>query len=166
MVLIEEDGFVDCTKNEFAELMYERTRRPQWLKKDGSPNRSLVEDVCNLTRDQDAWPEVATELSGYRVVYAPSKGGMVLIGADGEMKLEHLVRMLWGDARRQQEAKTVGRRRVSSWRTAAQMASRSGDLDLGLLMAQMENEVNTTGFVSDSLYTEFEAALRKRGITV
>lgn len=162
--LMANDGFVPLSKREFAEKMYAATDSRGWLTNDGEPNRRVVEEVCNLTRDQHTWPEVATALGGYMITYAPQSGGATLIGDLGEMKLDHQLHMLAGDITRQQATKTINRRRVASWDTAARQALRSGDHDLGLVLGQIKNEIEMTGFVSDSLVEEFIKLLVGRGI--
>lgn len=164
--LMDNDGFVPLSKREFAEKMYAATDSRMWLTSSGEPNRKIVEEVCNLTRDQHAWPEVAEALQGYMITYAPQSGGATLIGSAGEMKLDHHLHMLAGDITRQQATKTTNRRRVASWETAARQALRAGDHDLGLILGQIKNEIDMTGFVSDSLVAEFISMLVGRGITV
>jgi hypothetical protein len=64
----------------------------------------------------------------------------------------------------QQKAKTVMRRRLSDWKAAALSAMSSGDFDLGRLLSQAENEIDRSGFVSDTLVVLYLKALAARGI--
>jgi len=164
--LMENDGFYPSHKGAFAQAMYDRTKRSHWLRNDGFPNRQLVADVCNFMRDQHQWPEVEAILGGYMVVYAPNSGGMTLVGSHGEMKQEHLLHMLGGDMARQQQAKTTNRRRVAGWKTGANQACQAGQIELGLLMGQIQNQIDATGFATDSLVAEFYKELGKLGIEV
>ncbi len=164
--LTEKNGYFEGSKGEFAQAMYDRTKRSHWLRNDGFPNRQLVADVCNFMRDQHQWPEVEAILAGYMVVYAPSRGGMTLVGSQGEMKQEHLLHMLGGDMTRQQATKTINRRRVAGWKVGANQACQAGQIELGLLMGQIQNQIDATGFATDSLVAEFYKELGKLGIEV
>lgn len=161
--LMENDGYSPLTKAEFAGALAGRFGRV-WLRADGTPNRRLVEDVANLTRDQHGDIEAEIACAGYIVSYSPVKGGMTLVGLDGNMDLPHLLKMQAGDVLRQQNAKTINRRRVAIWKEASRAAHRAGDFDLAACLSQIENEIDTTGFVSDSKSNEFLQLLRVRGI--
>src|SRR5437870_1873477 len=68
--LIGRDGFWEGPKAAFAHQM-------GWFKRDGSPDRHLVEEICNLTRDQEREPPyVREQLAGFVVAYSPNQGGM------------------------------------------------------------------------------------------
>jgi hypothetical protein len=162
-LLMEMDGHTEMTKGEFCEALAKRYGNV-WRKIDGSLNKALLNDVMNLTRDQALDPTAAALLAGFVVAYSPNVGGITLLDPTGEMPLPHLLHMLSGDMQRQQAEKTVMRRRVPSWGAAAKSALAGGDHDLGLLLGQMQNEIASSGFVSDSLVAEYIKALRKRGI--
>lgn len=161
-MLMEHDGHTTLTKYEFCEVLAHRYGNV-WRKMDKTPNRRLVEDVCNLTRDQALDPVAAELFAGYVVAYAPNLGGMTLLDPNGEMRLDHLLHLLHGDMQRQQAEKTVIRRRIPSWEAASRSAIKSGDIDLGLLLSQMQNEISSNGFVSDSLVAEFLKLVHQRG---
>lgn len=160
--LIESDGHTQLTKVEFATALASRHGRI-WLKRDGDGNRRLVEDVMNLTRDQDIDGVAASLFGGFVVAYAPNLGGMTLIDPTGELGLDHQLHMLSGDLQRQQATKTINRRRISYWRAAAENLMKAGDYDLARLLSHIENEINGTGFVSDSLVADYMKALSTRG---
>lgn len=101
---------------------------------------------------------------GCVVFYSPSAGGVTLADESGEMLPHHLLHMLSGDLERQQATKTVNRRRITSWRIAAQNAMKDGDFDLGRALSHIENEIDARGFVSDSLVAEFMKLLDRRGL--
>jgi len=161
--LIECNGHTTLTKDAFATTMASRYGR-KWLRMDGRGNRRMVEEVMNLTRDQDIDQVAASLLGGFVVAYAPNLGGMTLIDPTGEVTLDHQLHMLSGDLQRQQATKTINRRRIAYWKAAGECAMRAGDFKLGRLLSQVENEVNATGFVSDNLVAEYMAALGARGL--
>jgi hypothetical protein len=157
--LMQHGGFTDCTKAQFALKMGWVLR----LRND-EPDRRLVEDVCNLTRDQDQYPVAAETLGGYVISYAPSRGGMLLIDPTGEQPLHHQLHMLTGDLQKQQMIKTMNRRRLPTWKAAGEAASNTDDRELARLLWQAENEISSTGFVSDSLIAQFFQAMRTRSV--
>lgn len=158
--LMAQGGFVECSKAEFAWTM-------GWTLgtgRDEKPDRRRVEDVCNLTRDQELFPEYGAALGGFVIAYAPSQGGMSLVDPTGEIPLHHLVHILLGDMQKQQAAKTINRRRQPTWRTAGDSATVNGDVELARLFYQAENEIATTGFVSDSVVGSCFKVARSRGL--
>jgi hypothetical protein len=161
--LMECQGHTPLSKREFADEMANRYGRP-WITSGGQPDRRLVSDVCNLTRDQDHDPTARELFGGYMIAYAPNSGGMVLIDPSGEMALHHHLHFLAGDVQMQQKAKTVMRRRISDWKAAALSAMSSGDYDLGRLLSQAENEIDRSGFISDTLVVLYLKALTARGV--
>lgn len=161
--MMEANCLYEGSKQEFAEAMADRFGA-SWLTRDGKPDRRLVEDVCTLTREQEGDPTAYAICQGYVVAYSGPKGGMVMYGDDGEIPLMHLLLTLNGDALRQQCHKTENRRRGTIWSTAARACLNDGDHDLGLLLSQMEHEIDRTGFVSDGLVQEFQSALKQRGL--
>ena len=161
--LMEQNCFFEGSKQDFAMLMAERYGT-SWLKADGKPDRRLVEDVCNLTRDQEGDAVAQATLAGYMIGYADNHGGLVLLDPSGEQPYHHQLLWLNGDNLRQRCHKTENRRRASVWKAARDAAFREGDLDVGLLIGQIEREIETTGFLSDSLSAEYERLLRERGL--
>ena len=160
--LIECSGHTELSKREFAGVMAARHGRP-WLLKNGNPNRALVEQVMNATRDQDVDPLAREMFGGLVVAYAPNTGGLTLVDPNGEMALPHQLHMLAGDVSIQQKAKTTLRRRLPTWKAAAFAAMSAGDFDLGRLLSQIENEIDTNGVASDTLIARYltEMAARK-----
>lgn len=154
--LMECNGHTPLTQGEFATALQHRFGNA-W-------SRQLLKDVMTLTRDQDIDEEAREELGGYVISYAPNFGGLTLLDPTGEMPLDSLLHMLSGDIQRQQVTKTVNRRRLNSWRAAAQNAMRSGDFDLGAVLNKIENEIERTGFASDSLVDDFLKVLSAREI--
>lgn len=161
--LIECNGHTTLTKAEFATAMAARCGR-RWLKVDGSGNRKMVEDVMNITRDQDLDPTARALFSGYVVAYAPNLGGMTLVDPSGELALDHQLHILNGDLQRQQTVKTTNRRRLSYWRAAAENAMKTSDYELARLLSHVENEIDASGFVSDNLVADYMKALTARGV--
>lgn len=158
--LMEHDGFVECSKAEFAWKM-------GWIigeGRDEKPNRRLVEDVCNLTRDQELFPEYQEALQGFVIAYAPSEGGMSLVDPTGDIPLHLLTHLLLGDLQKQQAMKTMNRRRLSMWRAAGDSATFGGDGELSRLFHQAENEINLQGFVSDSVTGSLFKVAATRGL--
>lgn len=156
--LIGENGHTDLNKADFAVLMAARLGPEKgrvWLMGDGTGNRRLVEEVCNLTRDQDE-DELAKEFfAGYVVSYAPNIGGMTLLDADGDLIFDHLLHMLSGDMTRQEATKTINRRRLPSWNKGGHQALNSGEPDIGRIMFQIEHSIEATGFAPASLVADF-----------
>lgn len=154
---------IDChyiwpgTKEQFAIKM-------GWFDKDLNPNREMVAEVCNMTRDQDEWPEVKAELGGMRIAYAPSEGGMVLMDLSGDMPLTHQVHFLIGDAQRQQQHKTENRRRLPSWEAAGNSAVMMQDRELAQLFFNGKNEIERSGFITDLTAQKLFQALAARGM--
>ena len=148
--LIECNGHSPLSKRELADEMADRYGRV-WRTNSGEPDRRLIADVCTATRDQDRDPFARELFAGLVISYAPNTGGLILIDPTGEMALPHQLHMLAGDMQEQQKAKTIMRRRISAWRTAALSAMSGGDFELGRLLSQAENEIDSTGFVSDTI---------------
>lgn len=163
--LIDCDGHTVLSKEEFAVAMAARYGR-MWLKPNGTGDRRLVEAVANMTRDQEMpGNEMVRQFcGGYVVAYAPNLGGMTLLDPSGELSLVHQLHMLSGDLQRQQSIKTMNRRRLSYWRAAADNAFKTGDAGLARLLNQIENQIDTSGLVTDSLVAEYMKALASRGV--
>lgn len=161
--LMECNGHSPLSKRELADEMANRYGRA-WLTRSGDPDRGLVSEVCNVTRDQDRDPVAHELFAGLVISYAPNAGGLVLIDPTGEMALPHQLHMLWGDMQEQQKAKTIMRRRISAWKTCALSAMSSGDFDLGRLLSQAENEIDSGGFVSDTIVVTLLKVLAARGV--
>lgn len=163
--LMEHGGFIADSKAQFA-------LRMGWVKPGvggvDEPDRRLVEDVCNLTRDlahdPQAWPEAADLLAGYVIAYAPNSGGMTLIDPDGDQPLHHLTHILLGDLQKQQQIKTINRRRLPSWSAAAQNAFNAGDFDLARLFSQSEDQIKRIGFVEDQTINAIFQVADSRGL--
>lgn len=162
--LMEHNGYTTMSKRELAEEMADRFGRP-WRNRAGDPDRKLLSDICALTKDQDRNPTASALFCGMVVDYSPTLGGMVLIDPTGAMALPHQLHMLAGDVQAQQRTKTMNRRRLQVWKAVALAGFSSGDFDLGRVCSQIENEINTTGFVSDTLVVEYLALIRDRGIS-
>lgn len=161
--LMEEDGYSPHTKKDFAYVMASRYGEG-WLNVQGQPDHRLVGDVCTLTREQEGDPVARSICSGYVVSYSSHHGGLVLVDPDGDMSYQHQVKFLLGDSMRQKQHKTENRRRVTIWRAASKNAIATGDYDLGLIISSMAHEIETTGFISDSLIDEYVKALSARGL--
>jgi hypothetical protein len=157
--LIDRDGFWEGPKADFAKEM-------GWLKRNGYPDRHLVEEVCNLTRDQERKPKyVRDQLAGFVVAYSPSQGGMTLIDPEsGEMPLQHYVHILVGDMQRQRQHMTENRRRLPTWKTAGKVAANGNDQELARLCWQAENEIDKSGFVDESTISDMFKVFRSRGL--
>jgi len=158
-VLMSCGAYWPGSKEQFAFKM-------EWLKANGEADRRRVEDVCNLTRDQEQKPPWVQEtLAGFVIAYAPSQGGMVLIDpASGELPLEHYAHLLAGDLQRQQQHKTENRRRLPMWKKAGAVAMNSGDAELARLFWQGENEVSSRGVVSEITSNDLFRVLVSRGL--
>jgi len=150
--LMECNGFWEGTKEEFATKM-------------GWPDRRAVEEAQRITQDQDRWPAAKQVLGGFRIGYAPSQGGMTLIGRDGELPLDQQLHFLSGDLQRQQGEKTILRRRIPNWKAIGDQAAKTGELDVARICWQCANELDAHGFVSDHLTGEYLQLLATRGIT-
>ena len=160
--LIDNGGFVDDNKKQFAlRLGWVLPGSPGGI---DVPNVRLVQDVCNLTRDQDEWEPIKLSLGGFVITYSPSRGGMLLIDPSGEMPLLHIVHMLIGDLQRQNGIKTQHRRRVPYWKAAGDGAVQTGDHDMARVFFQGEGEIKSTGFVSDSTIGALFELARSRGL--
>lgn len=159
--LISCNSFFNGTKNEFA-------LRMGWVKPNGAidePDRRRVEDVCNLTRDQDDLPSfVAEALGGFVITYAPNQGGMLLIDPSGDMPFQHLAHMLFGDLQKQQNIKTINRRRQPDWKKAGNAAMNSGDGEMAQLFWVAADQIDRTGFVSDSTLANIFKTAHVRGL--
>lgn len=156
--LMENNGHVELSKNEIAVVLAARYSKT-WLTHGGKPNRQLVSDVCNLTRDQDDDPTARSRLGGYVVTYAPSQGGMTLVSPDGQMDLAHRLHMLAGDIQRQKSTETVLRRRIADWRAARKQAAMNGQHELAAVLSKIEDQIDRDGAVKASTVVEFEALL-------
>jgi hypothetical protein len=156
--LIDRGGFWAGTKAQFAFAM-------DWVTRENDPDRRRVEEVCNLTRDQEHLaPHVQETIGGFVIAYSPSQGGMVLIDPAGDdMPVEHYMHILAGDIARQQQHKTENRRRLPTWKKAGQAAANSGDHELARLCWQAEHEIDKTGFTSDTLHSDYFKVLIARG---
>lgn len=154
--LIDCNYFFEGTKNQFAIKM-------NWYL-GSKPDRRLVEDVCNLTRDQDLYPPAKELLGGFTICYSPSKGGLLLQDPDGDLPLDHQLFRLSGDLQAQQKIKTINRRRLPSWKVAAEQAFKTGDLEVSRICWQAANDIEHTGFVSDHLIAEFFKTAAARGL--
>jgi len=150
--LMKCDGFWEGSKEAFANKM-------------GWPDRRAVEEAQRITQDQDRWPAARALLSGFRISYAPSQGGMLLIGRDGDLSLDHQLHFLAGDLQRQQAEKTVLRRRIPNWKAIGDQAAKAGELDIARICWQCANELDTHGFISDHLTGEYFKVLATRGMT-
>jgi hypothetical protein len=164
-LLMECNGHTELTKTEFAGVLAER-HGGAWMTAKGLPNRRLVDEVCALSKDQflPDKKHVHDELAGYVIAYSPTIGGMTLIDATGEMALDHMLHLLAGDLLRQRNIVTMMRRRADVWHALAKQALAHGDIDLGLLAGQIENEINRTGYVGEGLAQEFIELVEVRGI--
>jgi len=160
--LCANNGHVGLTKPEFAVAMAAQYGRI-WLKVDGTGNRKLVEEVCALTKDQDIDDMAEKVCAGFVITYSPTEGGMTLEDPTGQHP-SHRLHMLSGDVLRQQSTKTINRRRVGSWKAAGDGEMKRGDHEMGRLCYQIENEIDATGFVSDTLAAQFLKVLRSRGL--
>jgi hypothetical protein len=152
--LIGQNEFWPGTKNDFAAAM-------EWLTRDGKPDRHLVEEVCSLTRDQESLG-LTEFFGGFVISYAPSRGGMVL-WTDEEAPLDHYVHMFAGDMQRERQHRTENRRRLPYWHKAGDVASNMGDTEVARLCYQAENEINSTGFVSEHIGAQLMRVLASRG---
>lgn len=161
--LMELGGHSESTKSEFSYLLGVRHGKV-WLRGDGTGNVRLLQEVAALTKDQDVDPYAKEICAGYVINYAPNFGGITLTDPDGEMTMEHSLHMLAGDLLRQQNAKTIMRRRVQVWNAAGHLALKTGETDIGRVTFQIEREIESSGFVSESLVVEFLRLIRKLGI--
>ncbi len=160
--LMQHGGFTPLTKDQFAIKM-------DWMRDELKPNRSLVESVCNLTRDvedtPDAYPAwVVAQLGGYVIAYAPSDGGMCLLGEGVELDARMFVHLITGDLQKQQAMKTMMRRRLPMWKKVVQAFADTGQWGLAKALAKGENEVETAGMVSDHVVGEVFKAAREIGV--
>lgn len=160
--LIDHDLFVEGNKKQFALKM-------GWVKEGGKngvdqPNERLVEDVCNLTRDQHLFPEYREALSGMVIAYRPNQGGFVLVDPDGATDSRMLIHVLLGDMQRQQSIKTMNSRRIPTWRAVGDSFSKNDDLEMARLMWQAENEIQSSGFVSGTLVGQIYKTAGARGL--
>lgn len=159
--LIAHDSFVACSKEEFALIL-------GWTKgvgREEKPDRLRVERVCNLTRDQDSYPEEYTSaLGGYVIAYAPSSGGMTLLGDGVEIDGRMYVHLLTGDLQKQQSSKTINRRRLPTWRKVGEAFAASGDVELSRLFFQAEDQIDRSGVVDDSTVGRIFSTLVAQGV--
>lgn len=156
--LIDQGGFTACSKNEFALKM-------GWTVgtgRDERPDRRRVEDICNLTRDQEQWPE-ASVLGGYVIAYAPSQGGMTLVGDDVDIDARMYVHLLVGDLQKQEASKTVNRRRRPMWQKVGEAFAAHGEVALARLFFQAEDQIKTQGVVNSDLVGEVYKTLIANG---
>ena len=157
--LIDQGGFTACTKEEFALKM-------GWtigLGRDERADRRRVEDICNLTRDQDEWPEAAGVLGGYVIAYAPSEGGMSLLGDGVDIDARMYVHLLTGDLQKQEMTKTMNRRRQPMWRKVAEAFAGHGEVALARLFFQAEDQIKGQGVVNSDLVGEIYKSLIASG---
>jgi hypothetical protein len=163
--LIDHGGFVADSKAQFALRMGWTTRGTGGV---DEPDRRMVENICNLTRDTaydpTEWPAAAEALAGYVIAYSPSIGGMTLIDPKGDLTLDHLTHILLGDLQKQKATKTINKRRLPSWKAAGDNAAAGGDLDMARLFWQAENEIKQTGFVSDQVIGQIFSTADSRGL--
>ncbi len=153
----EEGGtFLDMTRDQFAKEL-------GWVDSRGNPQRKLVEDAFTCTRTQHLYPEAQGLLGGYTISYAPNRGGIALFDPDGKRSTRRLVNAVKGDIQMQQKIKTTNARRIPTWNVLGTQAANEGDMDFGRICWQIEHEIKTTGFVSDTLISEFFQALRVGG---
>lgn len=157
---IDHNHFYPGSKEQFALRMGWTTGQGRGEK----PDRRRVERVCNLTRDQEDFPEYESTLCGFVIAYSPSQGGMCLIDPTGDHFSDvEFLHVLVGDAQRQQAAKTVARRRIPMWKTVGDGFAALGELELARLFWQGEREISAEGFVSDSLTNDLFQTLRAHG---
>lgn len=155
--LVDHGSFWSGSKEQFAIVM-------DWNKPDGTPDRRQVEDVCNLTRDQEHLAEwVQQTLGGMEIAYSPSDGGMVLVdpGAS-ELPLLHYAHVLAGDMARQRQTQTENRRRLPTWRKTGSIAANGGDHELARLCWQAEDEIKHTGFIQEGTTAKLFQVLSSR----
>ncbi len=160
--LMQHGGFTPLTKDQFAVKM-------DWVSDDLKPNRRLVESVCNLSRDvedtPDGYPDwVVAQLGGYVIAYAPSDGGMCLLGEGVDIDARMFVHLITGDLQKQQAMKTMMRRRLPMYKKVVQAFADAGQWGLAKALAKGENEVETAGMVSDHVVGEVFKAAREIGV--
>jgi hypothetical protein len=157
-VLMDYDGFYPYPKRNFAEEM-------GWFTRTGKPDRARVEAICNLTRDQDTLePWQQETLAGYVIAYSPRRGGMTLwTPEDFSVEIRQWVHSFEGDLQRQQQYRTENRRRLADWRAFSRAAFNAGDDELARLCNHAENEIETTGFVSEYTINELWKVWVSRG---
>jgi len=156
--MMKRGGFVEYTKRQFAAAM-------GWYKGTGKddPDRARVERMCNLTRDQDQWGWVSELLGGFAISYAPQQGGMILVDESGEIPLDHMWHQILGDLQLQHKAQTMNKRRLPTWRKAGSQSANNDNLELARLCWQAENEIEHTGFVTETTYVNLIKSLRALG---
>lgn len=159
--LMDHNGFVADTKVQFA-------LRMGWLDSNDQPDRRLVENVCNLTRDVDQAPDgypdwVAEQLGGYVIAYADVRGGMQLLGDGVDFDPRMYVYVLTADLQHGQAIKTHNRRRLPMWLKSAEGFADHGDTGLAMLFAKAEDQIASTGMVADKLVGDIFKALRASG---
>jgi hypothetical protein len=162
--LMDNQGFVPDTKEQFAIKMGWVTGRPPTE----SPDRQRVEMVANLTRDAEQSPEgypawVVSALGGFVIAYSPNTGGLALIGEGVEIDAREFIHILTGDLQAQQRVKQVNRRRLPTWNRVARAYADGGDIGMAMLLAKGENEIATTGMVSDQIVGEVYKTARTLG---
>lgn len=162
--LVENDGHVAVTKEDLAVLLSERFNTRQWLTLEGRGDRRLVEQVCNLTRDQHEDPVTGSICAGFVAAYSPNAGGLTLVDESGDMPPHMALHMLQGDLSQQQKSKTVWRRRLPYWAAAAKQAALNGDSELSRVLWRIHDKIQETGFTPDDLIGEYADALVKRGL--
>lgn len=163
--LMEHDGATPLTAREFAGALAARYGR-RWTTMNGEPNKELLKQVKQLMHDQHLDAEVNAQLGGYMLDYSPTGGGMVLIGALGEMKQDHLLHMLAGYLHRQLSISTILRRSTAQFRVAGEQAHRSGDFRLTNVLSKIEDQIDRQGAVDLSTIDEFRTLMEERKIEV
>ncbi|MGH8872583.1 MAG: hypothetical protein ACRDWS_11460 [Acidimicrobiia bacterium] len=141
-----------------------------WTKGTGreeKPDRLRVERACNLTRDQDTFPEeygIQDTLGGYVVAYAPNTGGMTLLGEGVDIDGRMYVHVLTGDLQKQQAMKTMNRRRLPMWRKVGEAFAANGDIEMSRLFFQAEDQIEREGAVDDPTVAKIFSTLVAHGI--
>jgi hypothetical protein len=159
-VLIDNGNFLPDTKEQFA-------LRMEWLRPRGVGaidfgDARRVDNVCTLLRDLAA--EDSAVFGGMTIAYSSNIGGMNLIDPDSPPTPLGLSHVLAGDLQRQQVIKTTNRRRIPTWRQCGQAWASVGDHDMARLFWNGENEIKSTGFVTELTHVEICRALQARGM--
>ncbi len=155
--LIELEGFFPGNKADFAIEM-------GWVDhlKNRKPDRRLVDEVCNLTRDQRYSATVQDALAGYVIAYSSSDGGIVLVDPSGETQIRQWIKIFKGDFQKQQAIRTMNRRRQPTWEALGKQLAANGDVEFASICWQIEIEIKRTGDVSDEMISKFFMTLASR----
>jgi hypothetical protein len=153
--LIDRGGFVEYNKKQYAVVM-------DWYLH-GEPDVARVQRACNCTRDQLRDPELAEAFAGFVVAYSPVQGGMTLIDPTGDLPLDHGLHVCLGDVRAQQQSKTQNQRRLPTWKQMGAQAMSQHEPDIARVCWQIEGEISSTGFASNTSVAEFMKLCRLRG---